>query len=92
MAVMRAPCGVVLQQGLEDLHRQVARQQGVQDLLLVRFVVVDPLGTIDRRLVRLGLGNGEWDQLLFGDHLGHGRAELGVEHAADVELAGRKHL
>src|SRR5690349_1894552 len=75
--------GVVLEQRPEDLHREIARQQMREDLVLLRLVLVGGR----RRLAVLFL-HFQRNDLLGGRHLGDHRAEAREEQRADVELAG----
>src|SRR5882724_10035605 len=76
-------CGV-LQQGAKDLHRNVARQQLGENLLLVRLIFVSGRHAVAS--VRL---EHRWNDLLGGRDLGDHRLEAREEQCADIEFALR---
>ena len=80
--------GVVFQHRGEQLHADVARQQGLQNGFLVRLVLVDGALQVD--------GRGAFDlgrhQLLAGRHLADHRAIAAVEQRHHVDLAGLEAL
>jgi hypothetical protein len=75
--------GVVLEQRPENLHRNVARQDVGEDLLLVGLVVVDHAARI---IGGSGLEHRRND-LLRGLNLRYHRLEAGEEQRADIERA-----
>src|SRR5262249_59155931 len=77
--------GVVFQQGPEYLHAEIARQQRLQDLGLVRLVLIEYIG-LGNRARRC-----EGYELLKSDDLRHRRFELVIDDVANVELAGFGH-
>src|SRR4051794_11145481 len=73
-------CGV-LKQRAEDLHRDIARQELCENLLLVRLILVDSRGLL------AGCGFEHWrNDLLGGRDLGDHRFEAREEQRADIEL------
>src|SRR5690606_14981323 len=74
--------GLVLQQGGQDLRRQVARQQGLEDVLFRRLILIERAGF--GRSVRVDFGRG---QLTRRRDLGDHRLELAVEEGDLVGLA-----
>src|ERR1051326_2213177 len=74
--------GGVLQERAEDLHRDIARQQRVQDVLGLGLELVSR--ATERRA---GIAVEQWrNDLLRGRDLGDHRAEAREEQGADVEL------
>src|SRR6185312_2995602 len=75
--------GLVLEHRRQQLHRNVLGQQGLQDRVLVRLVIVE------RRWTGVGvLLDFRRDQLLDGGDLRHHRLEAAVDQAHHIELAG----
>src|SRR5271166_5714000 len=76
--------GVVLEQSAENLHREIARQEAGQDLILFRLIFVG----CGRAAIAGTLLDDQRNELLRGRHLGDHRLEARIEQGADVELAG----
>src|SRR5215469_17640203 len=75
---------IVLEQGAEDLHRKIARQEARQDHVLFRLIFV-------RRGSAAIAGaflDDQRNDLLRGRHLRDHRLEPRIEQGADVEFAG----
>src|SRR3989440_825887 len=76
--------GVVFQERAEDLHREIARQQARQDLVLFRLVFVRRR----RSGIRRRRFHHQRNDLLGGRDLRDHGFEARIEQRADVELAG----
>src|SRR4051794_501579 len=74
--------GRVLEEGAEDLDREIARKQALENLVLAGLVLVDGLAI--RATAGADLGR---DDLLRRRDLGDDRLEARVEQRRDVELA-----
>src|SRR6185312_10261986 len=76
--------GVVFQQGAEDLHGEIARQQPGQNLVLFRLILVGGRRAGVRRLCL----DHQRNDLVCGRDLGDHRLEARIEQRADVEFPG----
>src|SRR5690606_24750979 len=76
--------GAVLEQRLEDLHRDVARNEIGKDLARLRLIFVHRATVAGCLIARGSRGRND---LLRGRNLGDDRLELRVEQGADVEAA-----